>query len=52
MMSLQHCLQMILKDMEDDNHNKETMVDDHMVEMVNGAYQYYNENLYVNCENG
>ena len=27
------------------------MVDDHMVEMVNDAYQYYNENPDVNCEN-
>ena len=27
------------------------MVYDHMVEMVNDAYQYYNENPDVNCEN-
>ena len=27
---------------ENDDHNEATMVDDHMVEMVNGAYQYYN----------
>ena len=28
------------------------MVDDHMVQMVNDVYQYFNENLDVNCENG
>ena len=28
------------------------MVDDHMVEMVNDDYQYYNENPDVNYENG
>ena len=38
--------------LENDDHNEETMVDDDMVEMVNDAYQYYNENPYVNCENG
>ena len=39
------------KVLENDDHNDETMVDDHIVEMVNDAYQYYNENLDVNCEN-
>ena len=29
--------------LENDDHNEATMVDDHMVEMVNDAYQYYNE---------
>ena len=38
--------------LENDDHNEPTMVDDHMVEMVNDAYQYYNENPEVNCENG
>ena len=28
------------------------MVDDHMVQMVNDVYQYFNENPYVNCDNG
>ena len=28
------------------------MVDNHMVHMVNDVYQYFNENPYVNCENG
>ena len=28
------------------------MVDDHLVQMVNDADQYFNENLYVNCDNG
>jgi len=37
--------------LEIDDHNEATMVDDHMVEMVNDAYQYYNENPDVNCEN-
>ena len=36
--------------LENDKQNKATMVDDHMVEMVNDAYQCYNENPYVNCE--
>ena len=33
------------------DHNQETIVNDHMVKMVNDAYQYYNENPDVNCEN-
>ena len=37
--------------LENDEHNEIAMVDDHMVEMVNDAYKYYNENPYVNCEN-
>ena len=37
--------------LENDDHNEANMVDDHMVEMVNDAYQYYNENPDVNCEN-
>ena len=28
------------------------MVDDHMVEIVNDVYQYFNENPNVNCHNG
>ena len=40
------------KVLENANNNKETMVNDHMVEMVNDAYQYYNENPNVNFENG
>ena len=39
------------KVLQNDDHNEETMVDDHRVEMVNDAYQYYNENLDMNCEN-
>ena len=38
--------------LENHDHNEATMVNDHMVEMVNDAYQYHNENPYVNCENG
>ena len=38
--------------LENENHREATMVDDHMVEMVNDAYQYYNENPDVNFENG
>ena len=37
--------------LENDEHSEATMVDDHMVEMVNDYDQYYNENLDVNCEN-
>ena len=37
--------------LENDDHNEETMVDDHMVEIVNDAYQYYNENPDVNSKN-
>ena len=28
------------------------MVDDHMVQLVNDVYQYFNENLDVNYDNG
>ena len=28
------------------------MVDDHMVQMVNDVYGFFNENTYVNYENG
>ena len=36
---------------ENDNDDDETMVDDHMVQMVNDVYQCFNEHLDVNCEN-
>ena len=39
------------KVLDNDDHNKETMVDNPMVEMVNDAYQYFNENTDVNCAN-
>ena len=29
-----------------------TMIDDHMVQMVNGVYECFNTNPYVNSENG
>ena len=35
-----------------DNNDDETMVDGHMVQMVNDVYQYFNKNLDVNCDNG
>ena len=36
---------------ENDNNNDATMVDDPIVQMVNGVYQYFNENPDVNCDN-
>ena len=35
---------------ENDNDDDETMVGDHMVQMVNDVYQCFNENLDVNCK--
>ena len=37
---------------ENDNNDDATMVDDHMVQLVNDIYQYFNENPYVNCDKG
>jgi hypothetical protein len=37
---------------ENDNDNDATMVDNHMVQMVNDVYECFNENLDVNCKNG
>ena len=36
---------------KNDNDDDATMVDDHMVQMVNDVYQYFNENSDVNCDN-
>ena len=37
---------------ENENNDDATMVYDHVVQMVNDAYKYVNENPNVNCENG
>jgi hypothetical protein len=37
---------------ENDNDYDATMVDNHMVQMVNDVYECYNENPDVNCKNG
>ena len=37
---------------ENENNDDATIVDDHMVQMVNDVYQYFNEIWDVNCDNG
>ena len=36
----------------DNDVDDATMIDDHMVQMVNGVYECFNTNPYVNSENG